>query len=365
MTDLAHAVDVAHVASRRSRSSPSTTPSSGRPSSTRSRSAPISRSTRRPSSWAGRATSSAASRSRTTRSSCSSCAGLRALFGNILQADEAWILDSRLATVTLRMNRQSKNAQRIAERLAAHPRVGACTTRRCSTDPEQQRIRDAQCDFPGSVFSIEVEGGKRGAFEFLRRLKIARNAVSLGGIETLACHPKTTTHSELSDEELARGRHQRDALVRISIGTEHWRDLIDEFEGALGRELVVTGRDAQGGSVFHFAGTLRARRARWGATSCGRRKDGIAVPDAADPQAPAQIGYFPKDGETAWRDRQRKPGPDARAAVGASAMSLPDEIRAHFDPNDPEMHTTDTIGLRVHPRVRADLGARTAAAGNR
>src|SRR5262245_43122508 len=49
--------------------------------------------------------------------------GLRALFGNILQADESWILDSRLATVALRMNRQSKNAQRIAERLAAHPRV--------------------------------------------------------------------------------------------------------------------------------------------------------------------------------------------------------------------------------------------------
>ena len=49
--------------------------------------------------------------------------GVRALFGNILQADEAWILDSRLATVTLRMNRQSKNAQRIAEQLAEHPRV--------------------------------------------------------------------------------------------------------------------------------------------------------------------------------------------------------------------------------------------------
>src|SRR4030095_10908436 len=49
--------------------------------------------------------------------------GMRALFGNILQADEAWILDSRLPTVALRMNRQSKNAQRIAERLAEHARV--------------------------------------------------------------------------------------------------------------------------------------------------------------------------------------------------------------------------------------------------
>ncbi|HKA15450.1 MAG TPA: PLP-dependent transferase [Myxococcota bacterium] len=158
--------------------------------------------------------------------------GLRALFGNILQADESWMLDSRLATVALRMNRQSKNAQRIAERLAGHPRVRRVHYPSLFEDPEQLRIRDAQCDFPGSVFSIEVEGGKRGAFEFLRRLKIARNAVSLGGIETLACHPKTTTHSELSDDELAQAGIT-DALVRVSIGTEHWKDLMDDFETAL------------------------------------------------------------------------------------------------------------------------------------
>jgi cystathionine beta-lyase/cystathionine gamma-synthase len=159
--------------------------------------------------------------------------GLRALFGNILQADEAWMLDSRLATVTLRMNRQSKNAQRIAEKLAAHPRVRRMHYPSLFADAEQKRIRDAQCDFPGAIFAIEVEGGKRGAFEFLRRLKITRNAVSLGGVESLACHPKTTTHSELSDQELAEAEIN-DALVRISVGTEHWRDLLADFEAALG-----------------------------------------------------------------------------------------------------------------------------------
>ena len=158
--------------------------------------------------------------------------GLRALFGNILQADEAWILDSRLATVSLRMNRQSKNAQRIAEKLAEHPRVKWVHYPSLFSDPEQRRIRDAQCDYPGSVFSIELQGGKRGAFEFLRRLRIARNAVSLGGIETLACHPKTTTHSEMLEEELAEAGID-DALVRISIGTEHWKDLLADFEAAL------------------------------------------------------------------------------------------------------------------------------------
>jgi O-acetylhomoserine (thiol)-lyase len=90
----------------------------------------------------------------------------------------------------------------------------------------------AQCDFPGSVFSIAVEGGKRGAFELLRRLTITRNAVSLGRHRDARCHPKTTTHSELSDEELDRAEIT-DGLVRISIGTEHWKDLRADFEAAL------------------------------------------------------------------------------------------------------------------------------------
>jgi methionine-gamma-lyase len=158
--------------------------------------------------------------------------GLRALLGNILQADECWILDSRLSTVALRMNRQSKNAQRIAEQLAKHPRVKRVIYPSLFTDPEQIRIRDEQTDYPGSLVSIEVQGGKPAAFDFLRRLKIAKNAVSMGGVESLVCHPMTTTHSELSSEEFAIAGIS-EALVRISVGTEHWRDLLDEFTRAL------------------------------------------------------------------------------------------------------------------------------------
>jgi cystathionine beta-lyase/cystathionine gamma-synthase len=157
---------------------------------------------------------------------------MRALMGNILQADESWILDSRLSTVALRMNRQSKNAQRIAEHLVDHPRVRHVIYPSLFTDQEQIRIRDAQTDYPGSLMSLEIAGGKTGAFEFLRRLTIGKNAVSLGGVETLACHPMTTTHSELSSEELAAAGIN-DALVRVSVGTEHWRDLVDDFDRAL------------------------------------------------------------------------------------------------------------------------------------
>ncbi len=158
--------------------------------------------------------------------------GTRAILGNILQPDEAWLLDGRLPTVELRMNRQSKNAQRIAEALAGHPKLKHVVYPSLFTDPEQVRIRDAQCSYPGGVFSLVLQGGKTAAFEFLRRLRIAKNAVSLGGVETLACHPATTTHSEMSEEELARYGVGQD-LVRVSVGIEHWRDLLKEFQAAL------------------------------------------------------------------------------------------------------------------------------------
>jgi methionine-gamma-lyase len=104
--------------------------------------------------------------------------GVRALLGNILQADECWMLDSRLSTVALRMNRQSKNAQRIAEHLVNHPRIKKIHYPSLFTELEQIRIRDTQTDYPGSLISLEVDGGKKGAFNFLRRLTIGRNAVT-------------------------------------------------------------------------------------------------------------------------------------------------------------------------------------------
>lgn len=158
--------------------------------------------------------------------------GMRAILGNILQPDECWILNSRLPTVELRMTRQSKNAQRIVEGLAGHPRIERLLYPTLFGDPEQARIRDAQCDFPGGVFALELRGGKRAAFDFLRRLKITKNAVSLGGVESLACHPVTTTHSEMSSEELAAAGI-REGLVRISVGVEDRRDLLKEYVEAL------------------------------------------------------------------------------------------------------------------------------------
>jgi methionine-gamma-lyase len=156
----------------------------------------------------------------------------RGMFGNILQPDECWMLDSRLPTVNLRMNRQSKNAQRVAEALVGHKQLSRVIYPTLFTDPEQKRIYEKQCAYPGGLFSLDFKGGKPAAFEFLRRVRIARNAVSLGGVESLTCHPKSTTHSGMTDAELAESG-VTDGLVRVSVGIEDWRDLLADFEQAL------------------------------------------------------------------------------------------------------------------------------------
>jgi methionine-gamma-lyase len=157
---------------------------------------------------------------------------LRGLFGNILQPDECWMLDNRLPTVGLRMNRQSKNAERIAERLAHHPKIKKVLYPTLFDDAEQIRIKLKQCDYAGAMFSLDLRGGKKAAFDFLRQLKLARNAVSLGGVETLVCHPKTTTHSGFTEQQFAEAGIT-DGLVRVSVGIEDWRDLLADFEQAL------------------------------------------------------------------------------------------------------------------------------------
>jgi methionine-gamma-lyase len=157
---------------------------------------------------------------------------LRGMFGTILQPDECWILDGRLPTVAMRMRAATENAQQIAQKLARHPKVKRVLYPTLFEQPDQVRIRDAQCDAPGAMLSIELRGGKQAAFEFLRHIRIARNAVSLGGVETLVCHPKTTTHSGFTEEEFAQAG-VTDALVRVSVGVEDWRDLLSDFEQAL------------------------------------------------------------------------------------------------------------------------------------
>src|ERR1700729_3230996 len=81
----------------------------------------------------------------------------RSMFGSILQPDECWMLDSRLPTVALRMNRQSKNAQRLAEALNGHAKIAKVLYPSLFKDAEQRRIYEEQCTYPGGIFSLEFE----------------------------------------------------------------------------------------------------------------------------------------------------------------------------------------------------------------
>ena len=158
--------------------------------------------------------------------------GTRALLGNILQPDECWILDSRLPMLDIRMTRGSKNAQRIVTALKENTKISEILYPSEFTDASQKKIWETQCSYAGSIFAIRLKGGKKEAFDFLRNLKLIRNAVSLGGVESLSCHPATTTHSEMSPED-QKIYGVDDSLVRISVGIEDWRDILTDIEQAL------------------------------------------------------------------------------------------------------------------------------------
>ena len=156
---------------------------------------------------------------------------VRSFFGTICEPFTAWLLQRSLATIYTRMVKQSKNAARIVERVKEHPKL-ACVHYPTLFEGGQRRIFEAQCRAPGGMIAFELQGGQEAAFRFLDGLRIARIAVSLGGVETLATHPRTTVSSEMPPHEMDRAGIGP-GLVRYSTGVEYWRDLADDVEQAL------------------------------------------------------------------------------------------------------------------------------------
>lgn len=155
----------------------------------------------------------------------------RAFFGTICEPFTAWMLQRSMATLWLRMTKQSKNASKLVDVIKGHPAVERVHYPTLFVG-DQARIFRKQCRAPGSMIAIELHGGREAAFRFLDALELVRLAVSLGGVESLASHPRTTTASEMSDEDL-RASGVTEGLVRISIGVEYWRDLAKDITRAL------------------------------------------------------------------------------------------------------------------------------------
>ena len=158
---------------------------------------------------------------------------LRSAIGTQLDPHSCWMLGRSLETLVLRMRAASQNAKAVAEYLAGHPAVGAGYF--LGLLPEgspARRTYDAQCLAPGSTFSFDVKGGEAEAFKVLNALQIVKLAVSLGGTESLACHPASTTHSGVPKEVRDR-LGVSDATIRVSIGVENPDDLIADLAQAL------------------------------------------------------------------------------------------------------------------------------------
>ncbi|MDO9706890.1 cystathionine gamma-synthase family protein [Paracraurococcus lichenis] len=159
---------------------------------------------------------------------------LRGAIGTQLDPHSCWMLGRSLETLSLRMRAAARNAELVAEFLERHPRIA--TVHALNHLPEggpARRVYEAQCSGPGSTFSIALAGGQAEAFRVLNALRIFKLAVSLGGTESLASHPASTTHSGVPEEVRAR-IGVTDGLIRLSIGIENPDDLIADLAQALG-----------------------------------------------------------------------------------------------------------------------------------
>ncbi|MCP4583962.1 MAG: aminotransferase class I/II-fold pyridoxal phosphate-dependent enzyme [candidate division Zixibacteria bacterium] len=144
-----------------------------------------------------------------------------------------WLMSRSLETITIRMERCSENAQKIAEFLVKHPQVEKVRYPGLlkKGDP-QYDIYKKQCTGPGALLSFYIKGGKEEAFKVLNNVHVCRLAVSLGGTETLIEHPRRMTHSEMTDE-LCAATDMTDSMIRLSVGVEDADDLINDLDKAL------------------------------------------------------------------------------------------------------------------------------------
>jgi len=158
---------------------------------------------------------------------------MRSTLGTMCDPHTAWLLMRSLETLKLRMEAGAAGASRVAEFLRGHKAIeNVWFLDFLPKNHPDRAIHERQNKSSGSTFSFEVKGGEEAAFRMLDRLEVIKLAVSLGGTETLASHPASTTHSGMAPDKLARFAITP-SLIRISIGVENPDDLIADLEQAL------------------------------------------------------------------------------------------------------------------------------------
>jgi cystathionine beta-lyase/cystathionine gamma-synthase len=136
-----------------------------------------------------------------------------------------------LRTLDVRLRRQSESALVLAEALEADPRVAAVAHPGLPSHP-QHALAQKQMQLTGGLVTFDLHGGRAAGQGFVEAVQVAQLATSLGGPETLVTHPATTTHVNLTAEELA-ANGIGEGTIRMSVGLEHVGDLLADFERAL------------------------------------------------------------------------------------------------------------------------------------
>jgi methionine-gamma-lyase len=153
------------------------------------------------------------------------------LAGSILSPFDGWLLLRGLRTLGLRVERHNSNANALARFLEGHPKVARVYYPGLESHPQHALARAQMNGFTG-MLSAELRGDFRAAERFIGALRLATNAASLGGHETLIVHPAAMWGGYMTAEQL-RAKGLSDGLVRISVGLEDERDLLDDFARAL------------------------------------------------------------------------------------------------------------------------------------
>ncbi len=151
--------------------------------------------------------------------------------GATISPFNAWILLQGLETLSLRVERHVYNALRVVDYLAHHPKVAKVNHPSLPDHPDHALYQRYFPNGGGSIFTFEIKGGEKEAWEFIDHLKIFSLLANVADVKSLVIHPYTTTHSQMTPEELAQ-QHITPSTIRLSIGTEHIDDIIDDLDQA-------------------------------------------------------------------------------------------------------------------------------------
>ena len=151
--------------------------------------------------------------------------------GAAISPFNAWILLQGLEPLSLRGERHAYNTAKVVEFLANHPKVAKVNHPSLPDHPDHALYEKLFPNGGGSIFTFEVKGGEKEAWTFIDNLKIFSLLANVADVKSLVIHPATTTHSQLSPEELEQ-QHIYPSTIRLSIGTEHVDDIIDDLREA-------------------------------------------------------------------------------------------------------------------------------------